>query len=57
MIKNKKYDVHTWFPDKRYRSACGIETTMYNNNVVLTHPGVNQYLVSKDNIQSRDTEI
>jgi hypothetical protein len=41
------YKVPLGCPSKRYRTPCGLGSTLVSNNVVLMHPNVPQYLVEK----------
>lgn len=43
--KSKSYVVPVSCPSKRYRSPCGLGSTMVSNSIVLMYPDVNQYLV------------
>ncbi len=42
------YKVPSGCPSKRYRTPCGLGSTLLSNNVVLMHPDVPQYLVEKE---------
>jgi len=53
---SRSYVVPTSCPDKRYLAPCGLGSTMVANSVVLTFPGVNQYLVKPEQRQPHECE-